>query len=375
MKAAEQGYAPAQNMAGICHETGHGVSEDEKKAAAWYRKAAEQGYTVAQCNLGSCYRNGYGVAQDEKRAALWYRKAADQGYARAQEELGWCYQCGTGVSENEQKAFTLFEKAAEQGYAQAQYRLGYCYEQGIGTDEDEDKAFAWYKKAAELEHPWGQYALGLCYENGVGTEEDETAAIEWYRKAAAQGDEDAQERLEYLDADGEDASEEDTAEEDDTGEEQEEEQAHGEVETDAFFMGGDQTEWMYEGIRSTCELYLMLDAPDSFGLSYRLKETLGLQNENDADIYLAHDDTVFGTGKNGFAIAKSGLYCRRLGDRYTSHMSYREFARADRIYCSGSEIFADGTPIAYFTGASEDELQRLVRLYQSISTSVMSLRW
>jgi TPR repeat protein len=30
----------------------------------WFRKAAEQGYAIAQNSLGFCYANGVGVAKD-----------------------------------------------------------------------------------------------------------------------------------------------------------------------------------------------------------------------------------------------------------------------------------------------------------------------
>ena len=54
---------------------------------AAYRKAAEQGYAQAQNNLGNCYAYGDGVQKDLTQAEFWYRKAADQGHAQAQEVL------------------------------------------------------------------------------------------------------------------------------------------------------------------------------------------------------------------------------------------------------------------------------------------------
>ncbi|MEZ8274090.1 tetratricopeptide repeat protein, partial [Vibrio splendidus] len=64
-----------------------GVSQDDKEAVSWYRKAAEQGYARAQNNLGIMYDEGRGVSQGDKEAVYWYRKAAEQGYARAQNNL------------------------------------------------------------------------------------------------------------------------------------------------------------------------------------------------------------------------------------------------------------------------------------------------
>ena len=54
----------------------------------WYRKAAEQGYAAAQNELGGMYEQGRGgLAQDEAEAVRWYRKAAEQGDASARSKL------------------------------------------------------------------------------------------------------------------------------------------------------------------------------------------------------------------------------------------------------------------------------------------------
>ena len=56
-------------------------------AVAQYRKAADQGYAIAQNNLGGTYENGLGVAKDYAQAVAWYRKAAAQGIELAQANL------------------------------------------------------------------------------------------------------------------------------------------------------------------------------------------------------------------------------------------------------------------------------------------------
>jgi hypothetical protein len=86
-KAAEQGYAQAQNNLGVLYATGEGVERDPKQAVYWYQKAAEQGYAPAQFNLGVMYYKGNGVAFDVNRAVYWHQKAAEQGYAKAQCRL------------------------------------------------------------------------------------------------------------------------------------------------------------------------------------------------------------------------------------------------------------------------------------------------
>ncbi|WP_231577635.1 tetratricopeptide repeat protein, partial [Treponema phagedenis] len=64
----------------------------------WYTKAAEQGFAWAQNNLGSMYDNGEGTAVDKNQAFYWYTKAAEQGVAEAQYNLGRMYSNGEGTS-------------------------------------------------------------------------------------------------------------------------------------------------------------------------------------------------------------------------------------------------------------------------------------
>ena len=52
-------------------------------AADWYRKAAEQGYARAQNNLGVMYDNGEGVGQDDVSAYMWFNLAAARGLKEA----------------------------------------------------------------------------------------------------------------------------------------------------------------------------------------------------------------------------------------------------------------------------------------------------
>jgi hypothetical protein len=66
------------------------VKKDLATAVEWFTKAAEQGYAPAQNSLGFCYEYGDGVEKDLKKAVEWYTKAAEQGDARAQNNLALC---------------------------------------------------------------------------------------------------------------------------------------------------------------------------------------------------------------------------------------------------------------------------------------------
>jgi TPR repeat protein len=186
-KAAEQGYADAQNNLGQCYELGEGVAQNKEEAVKWYRKSAEQGHAGAQCNLGYCYDCGEGVAQDKEEAVKWYGKSAEQGHARAQCNLGYCYQYGGGVAQNKEEAVKWYRKSAEQGNSVAQNNLGYCYAYGEGVAQNKEEAVKWYRKSAEQGHAVAQCNLGLCYEYGRGVRKNKAEARKWQQKAADQG--------------------------------------------------------------------------------------------------------------------------------------------------------------------------------------------
>jgi len=84
---ANEGYARAQEVMGICYSIGKGVKQDYLKAFQWRSKAADQGYVEAEKSLGYCYYNGHGVSQNYAKAAEWWQKAAAQGNAQAKEML------------------------------------------------------------------------------------------------------------------------------------------------------------------------------------------------------------------------------------------------------------------------------------------------
>jgi TPR repeat protein len=57
-----------------------GVAQDYGQAVKWYRRAAEQGYAEAQNNLGVMYGNGRGVVQNYVTAHMWGNIARANGY-------------------------------------------------------------------------------------------------------------------------------------------------------------------------------------------------------------------------------------------------------------------------------------------------------
>lgn len=188
-KAADQGYADAENWVGRYFEEGWGgVKKNQAEAVKWFRKAAEQGNVCAQYNLAVKLENGHGCNINEEEAVRWYKKAAEQGDADAQNKLANCLNDGRGCAKDLVEAFKWYKKSAEQNVANAQNMVGRYFEEGWGgTTQSNEEALAWYRRAAEQNHSVAQYNLGVFLEVGRGCAKNYKEAVQWYRKAAEQG--------------------------------------------------------------------------------------------------------------------------------------------------------------------------------------------
>lgn len=197
---AQNGYAKAQYLLGSLHHDGlvDVLDQNLDFAVEWYRKAAEQGYALAQDDLGDCYYYGDGVEEDYVEAVKWYQRAAEQGNKWSQDSLGECYYNGNGVDKDYNKAFEWYLKAAEQGCARSQNMLGLYYQGNYGVKRDYAEAFKWFMYAAEQEFPEAQATVGYFYERGYVESSNMTKAIEWYTRAAENGVLSAKKRLAEL---------------------------------------------------------------------------------------------------------------------------------------------------------------------------------
>jgi uncharacterized protein len=88
------------------------IGADRSAVAAACTRLAEKGEGWAQCYLGFLYAVGHGVPQDDKAAAEWYRKAAEQGVALCQLLVGLEYAKGGAVPQDDVQAYMWFELAA-----------------------------------------------------------------------------------------------------------------------------------------------------------------------------------------------------------------------------------------------------------------------
>jgi TPR repeat protein len=131
-EAAEAGYAEAQfELAEEYRYGNEALKSDRVAAAKWYIKAAEQGHADAQYMAGFCYQKGLGVTEDTKKAIEWYTEAGEQNHESALDALAFIYYTGEGGIEiNDKKAIELWTKAVEFGSYNAKFFLDEIKEKG-----------------------------------------------------------------------------------------------------------------------------------------------------------------------------------------------------------------------------------------------------
>lgn len=145
--AARRGDRDAQFRIGT-HFLNDGLDGGAATAARWFAKAAEQGHIEAEFMLASLYERGAGVTKDEAKALALYRKAAAAGHVRAMHNLGVLLSAH-GTPQDYREAASWFERAAMAGLADSQYNLALLYERGLGLDQDLSRAYFWYRVAAK----------------------------------------------------------------------------------------------------------------------------------------------------------------------------------------------------------------------------------
>ena len=193
-RAADLGYAEAQNCLGWCYENGIGVAQDSIQATIWYRKAAEQGRTDAQEALARYYYNHWDEKVDDAQMVVWFRKLAEREEPFAQDGLARCYYDGRGVERDYAQAVKWWRKATEGKYPniKAAFRLAECYEKGAGVQQDYALALEYYQIAAKQdgnhyceEYKYcveAQYRLGIFYFDGRGVKRDYAQAVKWWHR-------------------------------------------------------------------------------------------------------------------------------------------------------------------------------------------------
>jgi hypothetical protein len=179
LRAAKQGYSPAEEAIGEMCEFGEGVAPDHQQALEWIRKATVE-RSGSAIWIGQQYEDHARTPQDILTAIEWYRISAEAGNVTAETELGFLYE---NSGEFDQAA-RWYRRAARTS-APAMAGMGRLCATGKGVPQDYNQAVSWYHKAIAADGRSGRYELGLLYEQGFGVPQDRNKAMELYYAVAA----------------------------------------------------------------------------------------------------------------------------------------------------------------------------------------------
>lgn len=218
LKAAEAGYAPAQNYIGFRYFTGEAVRQDVDSALFWMGKAAGNGDAKAANNLGFLLANSDKVTRDYTQAVYWLSKAADAGLPAGMSQLADLLRQGRGCIADTARAEELYTKAIQGGLHDAELKLlamkGYQWEKlpadsalslgkyhythgapSIGVTLFENVAAHKDAPVGTSDYSAATSALALlgdAYSRGLGTVYDHDRSIRLYLEAARRGNPSAQ---------------------------------------------------------------------------------------------------------------------------------------------------------------------------------------
>lgn len=183
---AKKGDMEAQFNMGVANLNGIEVSnngelkvveQNYSKAFEWFTKAAEQGYADAQNSLGLMHKKGLAVPQNDYEAFEWFTKADEQNHADAQNNMGLIYRDGKETPMVVYMMLHDFEINETEPSPQDYERIFTDF--GLDCPSDLD-----YRSVAE----------SLSQKRGV----DHEKALIWFTKAAFNGSDAAQENLNII---------------------------------------------------------------------------------------------------------------------------------------------------------------------------------
>jgi TPR repeat protein len=196
------GDTKAMTLLGELYSNGFGVTQDDNKAAEWYRIAAERGDREAMFALAMFRMSGRGGGQNREEAARLFASAAKLGHVGAAYNLGLLYLEGRLFPQDFKRAAELFQMAAEAGSPEAQYALGTFYKEGRGVMQNYVEAARWLGAAAAADYTDAQVEYAIALFNGTGVEKNEAGAVALLSRAAHKGSPIAQNRLAHVYAAG-----------------------------------------------------------------------------------------------------------------------------------------------------------------------------
>lgn len=121
---------------------------------------------------------------------------------------------------------------------------------------------------------------------------------------------------------------------------------------------------MDEYASERCKAFLKRADQSSFASSGKILR--GLAIPDGSEVYLIHDDTMFKTGKNGFAITNDGLYCREFAEKTINFVNWKGLAECEELTCEDCYIRVDGISVCYFTDDKELLEGKLLKLYRQL---------
>lgn len=160
----------------------------------WLGRAANQGFAPAQDALGYVYEKALGVERDYDAALRNYRKASKNGSVQAGYRLATLRYKSKDGRRHHAAIRKHLEQACQAGHREATRVLGYLLlqseaEQGVGL-----KLLTTLASAGDL---LASLFVGLCYHAGQGTAPDDARARHFFTQAADGGLPMARELLEH----------------------------------------------------------------------------------------------------------------------------------------------------------------------------------
>ena len=187
-------------IAGLYYQ-GLTVPEDKAKAAQLYELSADRGYAPAMVRLGIMRMEGDGVEKDDVAATALFRRAAVAGSADGMFMLALRYKDGVGVDQNPDEAARWCFEAAKAGSHGAMVELAIWFRDGDNhVVRDMEQCLYWLFKASLDKYPSALYELGCMYAFGESVKRDVENGRHLLQHAVLNGDSDAAEALEALDA-------------------------------------------------------------------------------------------------------------------------------------------------------------------------------
>merc|ERR1719483_1658810 len=172
-------------MGQLLHAGSHGVEQDRRAAAHWFRSAAALGEGMGHANDGM-------MRLREGRAAAGAVRALRRA-AKLQDPSGWAglayaHLYGAGVKQSDEIAARAMCMAAQNGHLDSIFNIGVLWLQGRGVAKrDVRKAFHCFSVAAEFSHAHAQLHVGRMALRGLGVRKNCQTAQFFLKHAAEQG--------------------------------------------------------------------------------------------------------------------------------------------------------------------------------------------